>query len=137
MILQVGENAVRYHAALAPIGLAAPAVAVGSSHAMDTRDAVLDFALIARLREAVPVPLVLHGSSGVADADLVRAVAAGITKVNIGTQLNRVFTRELRAGPAAGPALVDPRTYVGPARDAVAAEVARLLQVLATGRTGA
>lgn len=40
------------------------AVAVGSSHAMLSRDAVLDFALIAKLREAVGVPLVLHGSSG-------------------------------------------------------------------------
>ncbi|MFC8449372.1 ketose-bisphosphate aldolase [Kitasatospora sp. NPDC057223] len=114
-------------------GVDALAVAVGSSHAMRTRDAVLDFALITRLREAVPVPLVLHGSSGVGDDDLVRAVRAGITKVNIGTQLNRVFTRELRAGLAAGPELVDPRTYFGPARESVAAEVARLLRVLAAG----
>ncbi len=118
-------------------GVDALAVAVGSSHAMNTRDAALDFGLITRLRAAVPVPLVLHGSSGVADADLVRAVGAGITKVNIGTHLNRVFTRELRAGLAAGPAVVDPRRYLAPAREAVAAEVARLLRVLAAGGTGA
>ncbi len=40
----------------------------------------------------MPVPLVLHGSSGVADADLTRAVEAGMTKVNIATHLNNVFT---------------------------------------------
>ncbi len=61
---------------VAATGVDALAVAVGSSHAMTTRDAVLDFALIAALRDAVAVPLVLHGSSGVADAELVRAVSA-------------------------------------------------------------
>ena len=66
-------------------GVDALAVAVGSSHAMTTRDAVLDEPLIGRLRDAVPVPLVLHGSSGVPDDGLAPAVAAGITKVNIAT----------------------------------------------------
>ena len=53
---------------VAATGVDALAVAVGSSHAMLTRDAVLDLGLIARLRRAVGVPLVLHGSSGVPDA---------------------------------------------------------------------
>jgi fructose-bisphosphate aldolase class II len=112
-------------------GVDALAVAVGSSHAMLTRDAVLDLGLIASLRTAVDVPLVLHGSSGVGDEDLARAVAAGMTKVNISTHLNKIFTAEVRARLAAAPEVADPRTYLGPARDAVAAEVARLLGVLA------
>ncbi|MER5307721.1 class II fructose-bisphosphate aldolase [Streptomyces sp. NPDC002773] len=107
------------------------AVAVGSSHAMLSRDAVLDFDLIARLRGALDVPLVLHGSSGVDDADLAKAVAAGMTKVNISTHLNKLFTRTVRERLAASPEVADPRRYLGPARDAVAAEVARLLTVLA------
>ena len=49
-----------------------------------------------RLRAAVPVPLVLHGSSGVPDDGLAAAVRAGLTKVNIATQLNRVFTSAVR-----------------------------------------
>lgn len=111
-------------------GVDALAVAVGSSHAMTERTAQLDFELIAALRAAVPVPLVLHGSSGVADADLTRAVEAGVTKVNIATHLNTVFTGVVRRILADQPALVDTRKYLGPARDAVAAEVARLLRVL-------
>ncbi|MEV4331734.1 class II fructose-bisphosphate aldolase [Streptomyces sp. NPDC049597] len=107
------------------------AVAVGSSHAMLTRDAVLDFELIARLREAVPVPLVLHGSSGVSDTDLAKAVTAGMTKVNISTHLNKLFTRTVRERLEASPDVADARRYLGPARDAVASEVARLLGVLA------
>ncbi|MET7921719.1 class II fructose-bisphosphate aldolase [Streptomyces avermitilis] len=107
------------------------AVAVGSSHAMLTRDAVLDFALISRLRNSLDVPLVLHGSSGVGDAELAAAVTAGMTKVNISTHLNKLFTRTVRDRLRTAPGVADPRKYLGPARDAVAAEVARLLGVLA------
>ncbi len=111
-------------------GVDALAVAVGSSHAMLTRDASLDFALITRLAATVPVPLVLHGSSGVPDDDLARAVASGMAKINIATQLNKVFTAAVRARLTADPALVDPRKYLGAGRDAVSAEVDRLLGVL-------
>ena len=114
----------------AATGVDALAVAVGSSHAMTERTAELDFELISELRDAVPVPLVLHGSSGVADADLTRAVEAGMTKVNIATHLNNVFTQVVRQRLGDDPALVDTRKYLGPARDAVADEVARLLAVL-------
>ncbi|MFJ8859492.1 ketose-bisphosphate aldolase [Streptomyces sp. NPDC102451] len=107
------------------------AVAVGSSHAMLTRDAALDFALISRLRDAVGVPLVLHGSSGVGDTGLATAVGAGMTKVNISTHLNKLFTRAVRGYLDTHAEAADPRKYLGPARDAVAAEVARLLDVLA------
>lgn len=108
------------------------AVAVGSSHAMLTRDAVLDFELIARLRAAVGVPLVLHGSSGVSDAGLAEAVEAGMTKVNVSTHLNKSFTRTVREYLGAHPDIVDPRRYLGPARAAVTEEVARLLRLLAS-----
>jgi fructose-bisphosphate aldolase, class II len=111
-------------------GVDALAVAVGSSHAMLTRDAELDDDLIAEIAAAVPVPLVLHGSSGVPDDGLRRAVEHGIRKVNIATQLNKVMTTAVRDA-LADESLVDPRRYLGPARDAVAAEVARLVPLLA------
>ncbi|GAA2993635.1 class II fructose-bisphosphate aldolase [Actinokineospora diospyrosa] len=114
---------------VAATGVDALAVAVGTSHAMLTRDARLDLDLIAAIRAATAVPLVLHGSSGVADDALTAAVRAGITKVNIATHLNAVFTAAVRAG-LADESLVDTRKYLGPARAAVAAEVARLLGVL-------
>ena len=115
---------------VAETGVDALAVAVGSSHAMLTRDAVLDDALIAEITAAVPVPLVLHGSSGVPDEGLRRAVGHGIRKVNIATQLNKVMSAAVREA-LDDPALVDPRRYLGPGRDAVACEVARLLTLLA------
>jgi fructose-bisphosphate aldolase, class II len=116
-------------------GVNALAVAVGSSHAMLTRDAVLDLELAAAIRARVGVPLVLHGSSGVPDERLAAAVRAGLTKINIATQLNKVFTAAVRARLAAEPALVDPRRYTGAGREAVAAEVTRLLGVLGAAGT--
>ncbi len=106
------------------------AVAVGTSHAMTTRDATLDFDLIEELAKSVGVPLVLHGSSGVSDPDLQRAVRAGMRKVNIATHLNHVFTDSIRETLSADTSLVDPRKYIKPARSAVALETARLLRLL-------
>lgn len=115
---------------VADTGVDALAVAVGSSHAMTSRTAVLDEALIGQLAQAVPVPLVLHGSSGVPDEGLVAAVRAGMTKINIATHLNVVFTEAMQAALAQRPT-VDTRKYLGPARDAVAEEATRLLRLLA------
>ena len=118
---------------VAATGVDALAVAVGSSHAMTERTAELDLDLIRDLRDALEVPLVLHGSSGVPDDELVRAVRAGMSKINIGTHLNVVFTREVRARLDADAKLVDTRKYLGPARDVLADEVARLLRLLNAG----
>ena len=112
-------------------GVDALAVAVGSSHAMLTRDAVLDDALIAEIAGTVSTPLVLHGSSGVPDAGLASAVRSGMLKINIATHLNKAMTHAVRSALAADETLVDPRKYLGPARTAIASEVARLLGVLA------
>lgn len=123
-------EAARY---VAETGVDALAVAVGSSHAMTTRTALLDHDLIRRLAEAVPVPLVLHGSSGVADDELSAGLAAGLVKVNIGTALNTAFTPVVRQRLAEDQAITDPRKYLAPARDAMTATVARLAAVVSSG----
>ncbi|MDP4333007.1 class II fructose-bisphosphate aldolase [Curtobacterium sp. A7_M15] len=115
---------------VADTGVDALAVAVGTSHAMQTREASVDRALVEELRAAVPVPLVLHGSSGLSDDELQAAVRAGMTKINISTHLNGLFTRALRAVLDDGPDVVDPRKYVSAGRDAIATESARLLTLL-------
>ncbi|MFJ3019983.1 ketose-bisphosphate aldolase [Streptomyces tendae] len=121
------EEAARY---VADTGVDALAVAVGSSHAMTERSASLDHELIGRLREAVPVPLVLHGSSGVGDDELRRAVRAGIVKINVGTALNIAFTGAVRETLAERPDLADPRPYVARGREAMAETVRVLLGVV-------
>ena len=112
-------------------GVDALAVAVGNAHAMLTRSAHLDLELIAELHDALPVPLALHGSSGVPEADLSAAIGKGMTKINISTHLNKAFTAAVRDVLTDDEALVDPRAYLGRGRDAVMREVAHLLQLLA------
>jgi fructose-bisphosphate aldolase, class II len=83
------------------------AVAVGSTHAMRERRAVLDLERVQRLRAAVPVPLVLHGSSRVAGPQLAEVVSHGMVKINVGTLLNIAFTEAIRP-LVADAAIVDP-----------------------------
>ncbi len=116
---------------VAATGVDALAVAVGSSHAMTSQTATLDHELIGRLRDALDVPLVLHGSSGVPDSELRKAVAAGMVKINIGTALNIAFTGAVREFLAQDDRTVDPRKYIKPARTAMAAAVQHALEVLA------
>ena len=66
----------------------------------------LDWDRLARIRELVDVPLSLHGASGLSDDDLRRAVAAGICKVNVNTELRaRVFDELERRIPETAPGL--------------------------------
>jgi fructose-bisphosphate aldolase, class II len=113
---------------VAETGIDALAVAVGSSHAMATRTATLDQDLIAELRAAVDVPLVLHGSSGVPFEQIRDAIRSGIVKINVGTALNVAFTGAVREALRIGD-VVDPRGYLGAGREAMAAAVAQLLLV--------
>jgi fructose-bisphosphate aldolase class II len=106
------------------------AVAVGTSHGQVTRKTDLDYSLIKELANTVPTPLVLHGSSGVSDENLKKAVQAGMRKVNIATHLNHVFTDEIRAFFSSNPEVVDPRKYIDKARSVVAEETSRLIALL-------
>lgn len=108
-------------------GVDALAVAVGSSHAMRKRVARLDHDLIARLKDAVPVPLVLHGSSGVPGPDLRRAITSGMVKINVGTALGIAFVQAMGSVLAARPDLSDPRPMLAAARDAMRDVVIEIL----------
>ncbi|WP_454855009.1 class II fructose-bisphosphate aldolase [Promicromonospora soli] len=109
------------------------AVAVGSSHAMTTANARLDLDLVARLAERLPVPLVLHGSSGVPVPALRAAVAAGIRKINVGTALNVGYTARVRRYLADDETVTDPRKYLAPARDAIRDAVRELATAVGPG----
>ncbi|MFD5493961.1 ketose-bisphosphate aldolase [Streptomyces sp. NPDC001812] len=116
---------------VADSGVDALAVAVGTTHAMTTRTATLDHALLGRLSAALDVPLVLHGSSGLPDTELTAAVGSGIAKVNIGTALNLAMTGAIRDFLAAHPEAVDSRGYLTVGREAMTRAVADLITTLA------
>lgn len=117
-------------------GVDALAVAVGSSHAMSRREASVDLELIGRIHGVLDVPLVLHGSSGVPDHQLVSAIRSGMTKINVSTHLNGYFTRAVREYLAADQDVVDSRKYLRAGREALSAEAERLLTLFAQATVG-
>jgi ketose-bisphosphate aldolase len=72
-------------------GIDALAVAVGNVHLLENKKVTLDFDLIATLRKKIPVPLVLHGGTGIAFDELEEAIRLGVCKVNVGTVLKRAY----------------------------------------------
>ena len=79
-------------------------VAVGSVHGaiadnlLDKKKpaAKLDIERITELREALDIPLVLHGGSGIENDYIARGIKAGIAKINVGTELRQPYERAMR-----------------------------------------
>lgn len=100
-------------------GVDALAVAVGTVHRMEIQEARLDFDLLGEIRKKVSLPLVIHGSSGVKDEDIVRLCEAGVNKINFGTSLRMAFGNTLRETIAAQPHQFDRLKLFIPSMDAV------------------
>lgn len=93
------------------------AVSIGNIHGRYSQPPQLDWARLEAIHEHVPIPLSLHGASGIPDADVRQTIQRGIRKVNVNTELrDRWFevlaerTEELRAGArllALNEALID------------------------------
>jgi len=77
-------------------GVDALAVAIGTLHRMTEQEAVIQYDLLDQIEALIDVPLVLHGSTGVQDVDLVKLASRGICKVNIGTAIRMAFGHTMR-----------------------------------------
>jgi fructose/tagatose bisphosphate aldolase len=77
-------------------GVDALAVNVGQAHVHGRSRVHLDLSVIDILRQTVPVPLVLHGATSVADEDLAEAIRLGIRKINVGSALKKAYFEALR-----------------------------------------
>jgi tagatose 1,6-diphosphate aldolase GatY/KbaY len=77
-------EAARY---VADTGVDLLAVSVGNKHGFYQGNPHLEFDLLARLHAAVPVPLVMHGGTGIPEADIRRSISLGIAKVNVASEL--------------------------------------------------
>ena len=77
-------------------GVHSLAVAIGSAHGFYKDPPNLQIDLLDEIRRATPATLVLHGSSGIPDEMLRRAVTHGITKINLATEIKDTFMKSLR-----------------------------------------
>lgn len=76
-------------------GVDALAVAIGTAHGAYKGVPKIRFELLHELRDAVPVPLVLHGGSGSGDENLARCAKEGINKLNLSNDLKRAAIENL------------------------------------------
>ena len=90
-------------------GVDALAVAVGTAHGHYKQAPVLAIDRIRELHAAIPAALVLHGGSGVPDDQIRAAVAAGIRKVNFGTDVCVSFLDAVRK---VDPSIIGVDTYM-------------------------
>ncbi len=81
-------------------GIDALAVNIGQAHLHGRNQVHLNLSRLAELKEAVSIPLVLHGASSICPADLSEAVRQGIRKINVGSILKRSYFEALRGACA-------------------------------------
>jgi tagatose 1,6-diphosphate aldolase GatY/KbaY len=77
-------------------GVDALAVCIGNVHGRYRSEPRLDFARLAAIRQAVPVPLVLHGASGLPEDTVHRSIALGVHKFNVNTEVREAYISTLR-----------------------------------------
>lgn len=99
------------------------ATAFGTAHGFYKETPKLDLDRVTMIHRRVPVPLVMHGGSGVPDDQILAAVARGISKINVATELKDAWARALRQYLNDNPDELDPRRIMTPARAAVQAVV--------------
>ncbi len=108
---------------VAATGVDLLAVSVGNIHISVDGTRALDLERLAAIRRRVPVPLVLHGGTGIDPGSLRAAVGLGVAKVNYGTYLKQRYLAAVRAALATE--CPDPHQLLGIGGDA---------DVLAAGR---
>ncbi|MGC9469536.1 MAG: class II fructose-1,6-bisphosphate aldolase [Anaerolineae bacterium] len=105
------------------------AVAIGNAHGFYKGEPKLDFDRLIEIREKVSVPLVLHGASGIPDAQITRAVQNGICKINIDTEIRNAFIRTMQEFTKEHPDQIDPRKVFAPCIDAMQAVVEHKIEI--------
>ena len=88
------------------------APALGSVHGLYKGEPCLDFDKMKENSEKTNIPLVLHGGTGIDDEKLKKAIASGICKVNINTELQIAWTKAVRKFLSEDTKAYDPRTVI-------------------------
>jgi len=101
-------------------GIDTLAVAIGTAHGLYKKEPKLDFERLAKIRQVIDIPLVLHGASGVPSMAVQKAIDLGICKVNIATELKIPFSSAIKDYFTEHPDASDPRKYLIPAKEAMA-----------------
>jgi ketose-bisphosphate aldolase len=112
-------------------------VAVGNVHIVTSGKRAVDFNVLAKIKEAVEIPLVLHGGTGIPLEMAARCVELGVAKVNFGTMLKQAYLAAIQEKLARYHKPMSPHPFLGmggendllvAGREAVKAAVVELLR---------
>lgn len=110
-------------------GVDSLAVAIGTAHGQYKFEPELDFDRLVKIKSLVNIPIVLHGSSGVADEDVKKAISLGVRKVNIDTNIREAFVKGVREKVESDPKEIDPRKILKPAKEKMIALIREKINV--------
>jgi fructose-bisphosphate aldolase class II len=110
------EEAIRFYE---ETGVDCVAIAVGTAHGMYKGEVKIHYDIIKAVASKIPVPIVLHGGSGVPDEMIREAIQAGVGKINVNTENQVACTEAIREVLAKDGKVYDPRKYLMPARNAM------------------
>ncbi|HEY8445252.1 MAG TPA: class II fructose-1,6-bisphosphate aldolase [Bacilli bacterium] len=105
------------------------APALGSVHGPYKGEPKLGFKEMEEIKEATNIPLVLHGGTGIPDDKIKKAISCGTAKINVNTECQQAFARELRKLIANDDKVYDPRKILGPATKGIAEAVREKMKV--------
>ncbi|TPG64305.1 tagatose bisphosphate family class II aldolase [Ewingella americana] len=114
---------------VARTGIDSLAVAIGSAHGLYVGEPHLDFMRLEKIRQQVEIPLVLHGASGIPECMVREAIALGVCKVNIATELKIAFADAVKQYFGEHPDANDPRKYIVPGKAAMQTVVEEKIRI--------
>ncbi|MBQ8534936.1 MAG: class II fructose-1,6-bisphosphate aldolase [Bacilli bacterium] len=94
-------------------GIDSLAPALGSVHGFYKGEPNLDFETMDIINKAIPIPLVLHGGSGIPEDKIKKAIACGISKINVNTELQFTWSNAVREFVKNDTEAIDPRKVIG------------------------
>lgn len=95
------------------------APALGSAHGLYKGEPNLDFDTMKIINDNLPIPLVLHGGTGIPDEKIRKSISCGISKININTDLQVVWSNAVRKKLIEDENVYDPRKIIGSGEEAI------------------
>ena len=106
------------------------AVGIGTAHGIYKGVPQINFDVLKKIHSLIDIPLVLHGTSGVPDEQVIECLNHGIAKVNYATDLRIAYTNGIKGFMRSNPGGFDPKKYGAYGIEAVKGYVMQKMQVI-------
>ena len=104
------------------------APALGSVHGLYKGEPNLNFVTMQKINEKLPIPLVLHGGTGIPMDQIKKAISCGISKININTDLQVVWSKEVRRFIKENETVYDPRKFISSGESAIKEKIRKIVE---------